>query len=663
MMRRLPEMVIGRASVPGHPTERARLRCAFGRMLAAADFWVPGTPPSEILLVRELCATADLGGILALSDGEAGRLRGRIAALRCAAARPRDGRIPATAEAVLFSDAAELAACIALALAENRNLQLWWQRAAARLVPDLIRHVDPGRVIAARAEQAPAVITALDAWGAAETVLRAASPAALRCVVSAVVAAYRLDPPAATIEWVPRQPSSVPAHRATPPRWMPVEDLGSTADSPPEARWLLAAVRVLHPRPQLACDAAFQRWLASRAVSPPPDEPGCRAASETAPYAPRGRIRRPDRDNAVSAAPELNPEWQSTAPPEESSPLSRIVLADWPQTLRDAGLRAGEASPLSPLPAPGSNWPQSPPGWRKRSQPSHEPAPPERANLLDAGHPEPAALRDGAAADAQNAATPASHGGLGTATSLGGVFYLWRLISALDLSEVAADWRMPEALGGWALLESAARAVLGGSGVEHDPIWLLLAELDGRAPEEAVGAGMRQPQELRLPTAWLADAPKIAAAPRWRVEGRRLRIWSEAGTPLSDLPVGDAVPDAVAAELARLGVAGAADPATGSAPGYASPAPGPAWHPAPALSRWLGFFGPAIRARLAMEVDRAPEALAGLLSLEARIHVSLSHVDVVARAEHASVAIRRAGLDIDPGWVPSLGRVLLFHYK
>jgi hypothetical protein len=40
-----------------------------------------------------------------------------------------------------------------------------------------------------------------------------------------------------------------------------------------------------------------------------------------------------------------------------------------------------------------------------------------------------------------------------------------------------------------------------------------------------------------------------------------------------------------------------------------------------------------------------------------------THIDVFLDHGHADVRLRLAGLDIDPGWVPWLGRVVRFHYE
>jgi hypothetical protein len=42
--------------------------------------------------------------------------------------------------------------------------------------------------------------------------------------------------------------------------------------------------------------------------------------------------------------------------------------------------------------------------------------------------------------------------------------------------------------------------------------------------------------------------------------------------------------------------------------------------------------------------------------------VSRTHIDVDFRLSQADVRIRRVALDVDPGWVPWLGRVVQFSY-
>ena len=43
--------------------------------------------------------------------------------------------------------------------------------------------------------------------------------------------------------------------------------------------------------------------------------------------------------------------------------------------------------------------------------------------------------------------------------------------------------------------------------------------------------------------------------------------------------------------------------------------------------------------------------------------VLLPHVDLVLPLDEVSLLVRRAGLDLDPGWCPSFGRIVQFHYQ
>ncbi|WP_026603197.1 hypothetical protein [Methylomonas sp. 11b] len=51
-----------------------------------------------------------------------------------------------------------------------------------------------------------------------------------------------------------------------------------------------------------------------------------------------------------------------------------------------------------------------------------------------------------------------------------------------------------------------------------------------------------------------------------------------------------------------------------------------------------------------------------LLALAGKIHYSPSHIDLYAPMSAIRLPVRLAGLDINPGWLPWLGRVVSFHY-
>ena len=45
------------------------------------------------------------------------------------------------------------------------------------------------------------------------------------------------------------------------------------------------------------------------------------------------------------------------------------------------------------------------------------------------------------------------------------------------------------------------------------------------------------------------------------------------------------------------------------------------------------------------------------------VHAGPARVDVVFPLAHTDLAIRRCGLDIDPGWLPAAGRDVRLHYR
>lgn len=54
--------------------------------------------------------------------------------------------------------------------------------------------------------------------------------------------------------------------------------------------------------------------------------------------------------------------------------------------------------------------------------------------------------------------------------------------------------------------------------------------------------------------------------------------------------------------------------------------------------------------------------LRSLVQRPARLALSATHLDMHFRLADADLRVRRAGLDVDPGWLPWYGRVVAFHY-
>jgi hypothetical protein len=82
--------------------------------------------------------------------------------------------------------------------------------------------------------------------------------------------------------------------------------------------------------------------------------------------------------------------------------------------------------------------------------------------------------------------------------------------------------------------------------------------------------------------------------------------------------------------------------------------------PAP---RWAQQLLPYVRARLALALGVSPAATGEMVcALPARVAVTPSHIDVEIPLAALPIAVRLAGLDRDPGWVPAAGKHLAFHF-
>ena len=74
---------------------------------------------------------------------------------------------------------------------------------------------------------------------------------------------------------------------------------------------------------------------------------------------------------------------------------------------------------------------------------------------------------------------------------------------------------------------------------------------------------------------------------------------------------------------------------------------------------------PYVRARLqrALGIADADELAHLVCAHQARVCVTATHLDIFLALETLPIAIRFAGLDRDPGWVPAAGRYIAFHFE
>jgi hypothetical protein len=243
-------------------------------------------------------------------------------------------------------------------------------------------------------------------------------------------------------------------------------------------------------------------------------------------------------------------------------------------------------------------------------------------------------------------------------TRLGGVFYLLDLALYLGLyGDFTQPARPGIELDPWDFVTLLATELGAADDAPTDPVWSLLAALAGRDPRMPPGGDFRPSGDWRVPPEWLQalDADGLKDVWRWSSARGRLVVEHPAGFALLDVAVdGPMSGRRVARALRGYGRRG---PLRRSAlvthVGRARPA-----------QRWFARFAGYARARLANALGCAPDGVAGsLLRHEARIFVTGVSVDVELSIDDLPIAIRRAGLDRDPGWIPAARRTVAFHFR
>jgi hypothetical protein len=258
----------------------------------------------------------------------------------------------------------------------------------------------------------------------------------------------------------------------------------------------------------------------------------------------------------------------------------------------------------------------------------------------------------------------------GITTDLGGVFYLLNLMQRLDMPDCfEPDWPLQQ-LSPWALLELLARGLLLQSGSDNpeDPLWQLLSQLDGREPETPIGEGFFAADHYRIPLPWLqmiANGPMdIAYAQTAGV----FRIWSTAEYLIAEQASG-------AGQTTReqvLSVMNCYDSIALNSLKRKAFYKSPVFDThallkqvaSPDLLRWLNYVLPFISYLLALLTrNDTGQFDSNLLRCRGRVFVTNAHIDFCTKLDNIALPIRCAGLDVNPGWLPECGKVVLFQFE
>ena len=609
--------------------------------LRSLDIRPPGMPERAVLIVRRM----QLGF---MDHTAAQRARTSLDEIGRAATRPAAGPVATSAQAVLFADEVELLACLTADLALGTARDHWYWRQicpaaadgrGAELAAAWTRDVRwlPGcfaRLPESAAHQAVSLLSPqqssrvlralLAAFGAGQP-----SPPSL----SRDPARSQMDPPDPLVrESRPDQPGPLTpgpdgGHLSDPPwrQWLP------TTAICPHAEALLGTALALHYAPTFVRRPTYSARLAA-----------WRTAADNADWR-----QAPSGGHGQRAARHLGVPLARASPGAGYQSPGTPVLADAGAETSTGPVRAqalGEAVMPGPpgmpdLPAEDRvEADRAPPRRPVPMEPSGndevaDRAPPRRQVPMEpSGNDEAADPRPWMPTDGE------------IATGLASLLFLVNFVVWLDTEE--EDSCLPT---GWALVELLGRHLLGArlGDLADDPLWDVLAELDGRPPGTPPGFELDAAAPLRLPRAWLRRWPPPGRTYIAHWDRNRLMVrHPEAGFVVADVPCpADRADEMAAAEAALLEDSDVI--VDGSVAGAA-----------PAAER---RFGEAVGAFVSWLLRSSGIAVSSLMS-PGLVRVTSTHVDVVLGLDDVDLAARMAGLDRDPGWVPLLGRIVLFHF-
>lgn len=616
---------------PAGAARRAQVK----RLLDGAELEPPGLPPSSVLVVRSLSAPGHLvprpGAVRPPPEWERA-VRAALAERWRGAARPLRGPVPAGAEAVWFADTAELIAAFARDAVGGSVARWWWQALLKGL---------PGGPLAAlaalwsrEARHVPAALEHLAAGGEAVRIVAALPAASATRILAAVAAAFEtpalLAAPAAArtlgtdaARGVESPSSAHPLDVTVDPRGGGVPSAIKTVDqgarSPAAAPWtgflpreavprglapehaaLLGVSLMMHRAPLIARSTAFVarfvRWRAEAAAPAPAIPP--RSASPPAVADDTYRATRSvERVEASSAS--VDREGADRPASAELHPQETAAVDGHSETRIE----------------------------RRASTASYRPKAVDVPGDAEHGDDAPSAVvarREGEEGASASDDVEAEVWGVEilhppveearAASGACGVFFLVNVLRSMGFFRALDEhFGVEPAVGGWAWVELVARALLGpdAGGLADDPLWRVLAELDGREPDVLPGGGFVAPRTEALPERWI---DLFRGAPP---------------APESSPPLG--------------------------------------MRPSAALRRFLDVVIPVIRARieaaLAAAGGDADERLeTALLRRMGTVAATRTHVDVHLELDQATLPVRLAGLDANPGWVPELARVVTFYF-
>jgi hypothetical protein len=247
----------------------------------------------------------------------------------------------------------------------------------------------------------------------------------------------------------------------------------------------------------------------------------------------------------------------------------------------------------------------------------------------------------------------------GINTQFGGIFYLLNVALALELY---GDFTQPRATGialsPWDWLALIGRAWFG-STFEQDPVWQLLAKLAGRSAKQAPDNNFLPPDSWAMPIDWFLPWGAVDVLYVY-VQHNRLQIWHTAGFIIMD--VERETENTPLIQARSLCLAYENLDKTKLVRVYRQPQQARAIGKLKRWSRWILLY---LHSRLKRALgDDTPDALAKRVCCHpATIYCTATTLDVYLSLDTLPIELRIAGLDRNPGWIPTAGLSIAFHFQ
>lgn len=627
------ETVVSKLILRGKQLDSLVAPQRLSRLLQSIDLQPPGFPPEAILCIRRYrtqlpASWLTQSQVTVPSHEWQQRVQGSIDELRRRAARPVVDAVSPTAEAVWFADRAELLACLAKDWRDGTLLSRWWWQSLfpQRDYNDLFL-----RAWQDSPEYIPSTLHLLARMGQLLSVTRQLSTEEAVTLRRQVEHTFGLTQLAGEVSLMPAAATADRSRSGTIRQrlWRTTApELLSGGLSLEQERFAGIGL-MLHRVPSVVRSTAFGRQyhqyyraIADRravpstdAFAPPtPREPSIQflnvptvdgTSLEATDPSPTTITRMRSRDSA-------NAEETSENQDRQRSPSQRIRSAQ--------ELDRHESAVEPPL-------------VRQR-----------RATSLMSKSEKPAAEQCWAESEAQV-----------LESEYGGVFYLINVGLFLELyGDFTQPLRPGISLPIWDFLALTGERLIGPA-LHEDPLWPLLSHLSGRQPDQPPGAMFDPPTEWHVPPEWLKPFSDKESW-RWAWTEGRLRVWHSSDFVLLDC----AMEDEPSTDMVRTLLQDYRS--DGALVQIDDPSLTQGLDP---LDQWLAWLLPYLRARIAraLACELTDDWPTLLFKHRASISFTDTKLDVTFSLTHHPLAIRIAGLDRDPGWVPAAGRFIAFHYR